>query len=271
MTKILFTDLDGTLLLSTSKISPSMKEALTAMIAAGHTLVLSSGRPLNSIISVKEEAGLDFPGIYIIANNGATIYNCDTKEIIAEKRLALEDVDYLLNAAANRNLHMQTYSDTHIISRFETDELKGYHKKIKLPYIVHENPISQLEKGPFKALAIDLDSKSNLEDFKSSLLTYLDNRITAIFSNDRYLEFFSSTAGKGNALVELCDILNIPVANSIAAGDAENDLSMLQAAGTSIAMMNGDHSLKEIADIITTEDNNHDGLIPVITQYFLNN
>lgn len=43
--KILFTDMDGTLLLSDSTVSPVMKETLNRLTEAGHKLVLTSGRP----------------------------------------------------------------------------------------------------------------------------------------------------------------------------------------------------------------------------------
>lgn len=50
--KILFTDMDGTLLLSDSTVSPAMKETLNRLTEAGHKLVLTSGRPLDSILEV---------------------------------------------------------------------------------------------------------------------------------------------------------------------------------------------------------------------------
>ena len=64
-------------------------------------------------------------------------------------------------------------------------------------------------------------------------------------------------------------MLSIPVANSYAAGDALNDLSMLKAAGHSIAMKNGDSTLLQYADIITPHTNDEDGLAEVILQYLV--
>jgi hydroxymethylpyrimidine pyrophosphatase-like HAD family hydrolase len=89
-----------------------------------------------------------------------------------------------------------------------------------------------------------------------------------MFSSPKYLEFFPASSGKGEALEKLCEILNIPTMNAIAAGDQENDLSMLTAAGTSIAMCNGIESLKEAADIVTVKDNNNDGLAEVLAGLF---
>ena len=44
--KILFTDMDGTLLTSRKTVSPALAGLISEMIAAGHHLVLSSGRTL---------------------------------------------------------------------------------------------------------------------------------------------------------------------------------------------------------------------------------
>ena len=63
--------------------------------------------------------------------------------------------------------------------------------------------------------------------------------------------------------------LDIAIANSYAAGDAENDLSMLQAAGTAIVMCNGTDELKKHADIITKRSNDDCGLADIIYEYIL--
>ena len=93
--------------------------------------------------------------------------------------------------------------------------------------------------------------------------------MTAIFSCDQYLEVFDKTAGKGNALRFVCDHLGIPVSDSVAAGDAENDISMLDSAGVAVAMANAPQEVKVHADFITRADNDHDGLGEAILRYFL--
>ena len=89
-----------------------------------------------------------------------------------------------------------------------------------------------------------------------------------IFSNPIYLEIFDKTAGKGNAVRFVCEHFQIPLSNSVAAGDAENDISMLQASGTAVAMANATPEVKACADFITQQDNDHDGLSEAILQLF---
>jgi hydroxymethylpyrimidine pyrophosphatase-like HAD family hydrolase len=53
-------------------------------------------------------------------------------------------------------------------------------------------------------------------------------------------------------------------------GDAPNDLEILQTAGLAAAMGNAADSIKEICDVIVS-DNDHNGVLEVITRYFLGN
>lgn len=269
MHKILFTDLDGTLLNNDSKISASMKHSLEQMTLAGHILCLSSGRPLNSILEVKENAGIHYPGVYIIANNGSLIYDCDNQKTIHETRVTLDDVKNVWNIAAKNKIHIQTYTDDAVIAPCEDAEISVYRSRIHLPLILSDQPWMIMEKPPFKMLAIDLYEKQHLISFSDAVSQECGNSLTTIFSNDRYLEIFSSSAGKGTGLLWLCQYLSIPISHSVACGDALNDLSMLQAAGTSVAMKNGDPVLKQSADVTTAKTNEENGLIDIIEQYIM--
>lgn len=79
--KILFTDLDGTLLNSAKKVSPGMQLLLSKMVLAGNRLVLTSGRALPSVLKVAKNAGLLFPDTVIIAANGNEVYDCDNQNL----------------------------------------------------------------------------------------------------------------------------------------------------------------------------------------------
>ena len=59
-----------------------------------------------------------------------------------------------------------------------------------------------------------------------------------------------SENSKGRSLERLCEIIGIPIENSVAAGDYENDSDMILAAGIGAAVENAQESLKEKADII---------------------
>jgi hydroxymethylpyrimidine pyrophosphatase-like HAD family hydrolase len=80
----------------------------------------------------------------------------------------------------------------------------------------------------------------------------------------------ASPAGitKASGLKELCKLLNIPLAATVAVGDAPNDLEILQITGLSAAMGNATDSIKEICDVVVS-DNDHNGVLEVIKRYFL--
>lgn len=258
--KILFTDLDGTLLNNESQISEKTKLFLDRFIRSGNKLVLSSGRPLHSVLEVKDNAHLDYPGIIIIASNGALVYDCDSKSPLLEKRLPLSHVAYLQAQAKAQDLHIQTYTDDAVVCTEEDDEIRFYRRRIHLPLLLTEDYAAALPKEPFKMLAIDLNDHDRLTAFCDSIADWAVGKIQYIFSNDNYLELFHKDAGKGNAIRFVCEHFHVPLADSYAAGDADNDISMLEAAGCGIAMLNAAPAVKKAADVITRKDNDNDGL-----------
>jgi len=268
--KILFTDLDGTLLNDQKQITPQTRETLASFLNTGNLLVLSSGRDINSIRDIKERIELNFPGIYLTGYNGGQIYDCDNKKTIYRNGLKKEQALFILETAAEIGIHCHTYNETHIITltnAAKRKEFSFYQNTVFTPVTYVTDLRTAITTEPGKCIAISLDEKEKLEKLKDIITNTYDD-VTCIFSTPEYLEIFPSTSGKGAALTKLCEILAIPTANSIAIGDQENDLSMLEAAGLSIAMTNGVDSLKAIADIITDYDNNHDGLARTLTLYY---
>jgi hydroxymethylpyrimidine pyrophosphatase-like HAD family hydrolase len=62
-------------------------------------------------------------------------------------------------------------------------------------------------------------------------------------------------------------LLNIPLAATVAVGDAPNDFEILQAAGLAAAMGNATDAIKGICDVVVS-DNDHNGVLDVINSYF---
>lgn len=266
--KAFFTDLDGTLLNDEKNISPILKQTLDHMLERGHKLVFTSGRPLKSILEVKNLLGFDHvPGVYIISYNGAQIYDCGNDTFIKESRIPLEHVRHILDTAHAMGIHCHTYSDTHIISEQDTKELAYYKIHIHLPAIITEDATACLEKEPCKLIAIQLTDHEKLVSFQNALRPWSDQKIDTMFSNTKYLELIHTGVSKGNAVRYFCGHFEIPLKNSVAIGDAENDLSMLEAAGVGVAVQNATPAVKEIAQYVTKNDNNHDGAVEAIRKF----
>ena len=268
--KILFSDMDGTLLLNNSTISPAMKEGIQKMTEEGHHLVLSSGRPLPSILEVCDLAGLNFPNMLIISNNGALVYDCDNQKPVLEYRLAQEDIRKIVSAAGEAGLHIHGYTEKEIVCYHDNAQLQFYTRRIHMPLKCVENIADALPNGSYKLQMIHLTDRSVLEGFREKLLQdkELSERIQMFFSNDQYLEILPAGADKGSALAFVTDHLPVLRTNTFAAGDAENDITMLDTAHISVAMQNATDAVKAHADIVTGKSNNEDGLLEIIERYF---
>ena len=92
--------------------------------------------------------------------------------------------------------------------------------------------------------------------------------LEAFFSNDYYLEIVPKGINKGSAVRFMEEYLPHIHSHTFAAGDEENDISMLEAAGISVAVANAKEPVKEKARIVTVNDNNHDGLLEILEKYF---
>lgn len=82
------------------------------------------------------------------------------------------------------------------------------------------------------------------------------------------LEITDGKAEKGDALLFLAESLGIRREETLAAGDSDNDLSLLKKAGIALAMGNASAHIMEAADYIT-EDNEHDGAARALERFIL--
>lgn len=263
--KVFFADLDGTLLNDEKVITDKTMAALLTFIGKGGRFAICTGRPVNSAMHIFEALNMPPKGSYIIAYNGAQIYDCERRRTVFRAEVPFDLTAPIFELAKFYDIHCQTYTDTHIVSKTENECVKYYRQNIHMPLIVTDNILESLSVPPCKVMAIELHDHRKLEDFRLALERELGGRLKFQYSNQNYLEMFSADADKGAAVHKLCDIMGISYKDSIAAGDEQNDIPMIKAAGIGIAMCNGSREVKLAADVITQEDNNHDGLVPFLT------
>ena len=77
--------------------------------------------------------------------------------------------------------------------------------------------------------------------------------------NPTVVEMVPKGFDKGVGIRKVCELLQVPVEDSVAIGDSINDLEMLDAAGFSICMGNGAAKAKEVANYVT-DDLHDDGI-----------
>lgn len=268
--KALFLDLDGTLLNDRKEITDGNRSAIRQALAQGHKVVITTGRPLSSAIQQAELLGMTSPGCYLIAYNGSTIYDMGQRSILFQKTLPLELVWQLFDEANRLGIHIQTYDDTDVLVEPRNNDpwVRRYCQLTRMAFHVIPD-VRTLRQEPVKVLLIDFQSPAPLEAFQRRVLAQFSDRLDAFFSCGQYLEVVTTGLSKGSALKQLCQLLDVPLANSYAVGDAANDLSMIRAAGTGVAMVNGTDEVKAAAGYVTRRDNNHDGVAEVIEKFFL--
>lgn len=265
--QLLFTDLDGTLLDSRSKLSEANRKAIAKALSAGKHIVICSGRSWKSLGHFEHALDLDRPGRYGIAFNGSVVYENTRDKLFLfqqpmEARLGQEVVAALKSVGAD----MILYTGDRLLIERETPDIQSYTHKVKLTptFVSHfeevtEDIIKIVIKGPHRRLA----------EIKKSITPLFAGRCSVFFSSDDLLECSHPEAHKGRAVTFLAEYLGIPKEAVIAVGDHANDISMLQTAGLGIAVANAVPETKAAADLTLRESNDRDAVSRVIHEYLL--
>ena len=277
--KLLFTDLDGTLLDDAKNISESDMASIHAMIAAGHKFVMTTGRPLTSVKRIAEKYGFLKPGYFLVSFNGGLIYDCGLGDSILTRRISVDQVKYIMDEAHKRGMHAHTYAGDLVVSEYETEQLKTYCRLMQMDYVVVDDirkyygdkgPINVVVKPPIKVNVITPFEHSSLVDFRTDMRTVTADKLFDVFSKPEMLEFSHMLSNKGAAVRYMADFYHEPIENTVAVGDEENDCPMIEAAGVGVAMANASEAAKAVADYVTERDNNHSGITEVIEKFILN-
>ncbi len=282
--KILFTDLDGTLLDDNKDIPVEDLSAIRKMIEAGHKFVMTTGRPLTSVKNLAEKYGFMEAGFYLVSFNGGLIYDCGAKKPILTRQISVDDVKFIMDAAFSSGMHAHTYAGDLVVSEHETEQLKTYCRLMQMDYVVVDDirdyfagktgcdaaptaPINVVVKPPIKVNIITPFDHSSLESFRAEMRKTTAGKLFDVFSKPEMLEFSHLQSNKGDAVRFMADFYGVPMGDTIAVGDEENDCPMIEAAGVGVAMANASQVVKDAADYVTERDNNHSGITEVIEKF----
>lgn len=256
-----FSDIDGTLI-PFSKTGPravmpeSVKQAAQKLKGGNIPLVLVTGRSSWEAVQIAKRLE-NGTSSYIIAQQGTQIVNPEGK-IIYEDNIShktslkiLKDIEKF-EKMNNKKLNVFIYLNGNLYTVGNFD----------LPYIIQKiNVINSFK---------DIDKiKPNYALNKIGIYSYDMKELRAIqsflhdkypnyhidISADCYCDITSPTATKGNAVKQLAQMLNVNLKYAAVFGDAENDVSMLQAikqqGGLAIAVGNAMPAVKENASYVT--------------------
>ena len=274
--KLLFTDLDGTLLTDDKQILDDDMKAIEGMLERGHKLVLCTGRPLASAKQLAQKYGFDKSGFFLVSFNGGLIYDYATEQAILTRYIPVEEVKFIMDAAHRYGMHAHTYSGDYVVSEYETEQLKTYCRLMKMDYVVvkdireyYGDFINVVVKPPIKVNIITPFDHSSLVDFRAEMRKTTAGKLFDVFSKPEMLEFSHMQSNKGDAVRFMAEYYKVPLEDTIAVGDEENDCPMIEAAGVGVAVANASPVAKDIADYVTANDNNHSAIAEVIEKFVM--
>lgn len=269
--KLIATDLDGTFLTDQKEITAFTKEVVEKIGQMGIHFVPATGRAFDAV----PENVLALPNTeYVITSNGAAIYSVSEKRRVYQCLLAPESVDAILQMKIPKEIAVEAfvdgipYSEERYISCPELFGATGYGTAYvrrtrrpvgNIPSFI-KNHRDKLDSLSF--VSADFEKRNA---FREELLSRVPD-IYVTSSVPHMLEAGHINAGKGKTLLHLLDMLGISPEETMAFGDADNDIDMLTEVAYGIAMANGTETCRRAAFDVT-DDNNQDGVAKGILRF----
>ncbi len=262
---LFFSDMDGTLLDDKKQVSDYSRKTIERFRAAGHKFIVATGRSLDSLQATARKNGFEWviEGT-VICHNGSIIYDLDSGEILAEYRIPKADALELVRMAEALGIYAQTYNSRGVVAKSPTAEAKFYVERTVMNIEYADDISTIMDEDPCKAVAITLGATDMVERYRQQVAEVYGGKYTTFFSSPQLLEVIDARSGKGQAVRFVADRYKVDIADVYAVGDEENDHTMIQTAGRSVAMLNANPKIKAIASTITEYDNNHDGVARMI-------
>ncbi len=258
-------DLDGTLFNSSSRISDVNLAALDEARKRGIRIVIASGRPYTVVRHVLEQLCLDLTDSYCITLNGAQIIRCRDDKELSGSFISGRDVRDIAGFVLPRGAFMHTYSVRRglLLSRMNPySEIELFGGLVKHA----EDNFLKLDDNEKFYKALVAAQRELVDQIAAAVPDELRSRFKVIRSLGTLLEFLEPGTGKGPALARLAEELGISAGEIIAFGDEQNDLDMIEYAGTGVAMANGGEEIKRNADFVTLS-NDEDGVAYALRRF----
>ncbi len=265
--KIFFLDIDYTLLRDDASIPEDNIAAIREMADKGNCVSISTGRPRTSAQPIAEALGMLRENCFLIAFNGAVIYDLSNGALLRDMRMPDEYAAYLFAEAKKAGIYMQAYDDEGFLAADKCPEAEYYHDLIGTSYRVVPDLYHLESYHTPKVLSLALGDRGPLEQFQREHQAWEEGKCVSYFSRPEMLEYSYCKATKASGIAFFEEYLGIAHENTIAVGDAENDIPMIEAAGIGVAMKNASAHVKSLADYVTERDNNEAGVAEVLRRF----
>lgn len=266
MIKLIATDIDGTLVKeSTSEIYPEILEAIRAWTDAGNYFCVASGRQYYSIRHMFAEVA---DRIIYLAENGAHV-RFGEKDILVQKmkREYVEDIMKQLRPYYDECDTVVSTTDGSLLETKNQEFLDFFAEGYKNKYRIVEDVLAENA----EIMKIAIYRKDSIRELgEKVLIPAWQDKVKTCMAGEEWVDFMDASVDKGNALAVLQKYLGVTREETMAFGDNDNDIGLLQAAGESYAVENARDTVKAQAKHICPSYQEK-GVYQVIAKYLENN
>lgn len=260
--KLLFFDIDGTLIecgLGIYEIPQSTKASLQALQLQGHATFLATGR--TKCFIVDGVMSYPFDG-YVTCNGGYVEYQ--GKEIF-RKTVSLEALQVTHEFCKEKDM-VYYFEGRDTIYTLRKDH------PVHIDFKEHWEMKDEVTTDDFDITNIEtyigmivVNSLDQVADMKKTLAPYFDiQRHNSEYSFDLTLKGVS----KGLGIEKLVEAMHKDIKDTIAFGDGNNDLEMLETVGIGVAMGNAVKGAKAVSDYVT-DCVDHNGITKALQHFKL--
>ena len=235
--KIIFFDIDGTLIdIEKKYITQTTLRTLRQLKERGIRLCIATGRGpaiLPKFENLEFDAFLTFNGSYCFCHRGDIFSN----------PIPAEDVKKIVQNAASIGRPVAVATKNLVFANGSEQDLVDYYAIANLELKVAENFNEILEEDIYQIMMGCRES-----EYSAILKDVSGAKMAAWW--DRAADIIPATGGKGIGVEKILAYFGLNSSEAMAFGDGNNDIEMLQAVGTGVAMGNGSERLKAIADAV---------------------
>ena len=274
MIKIVGIDLDGTLLTDDKQICERNVDTIRKAIQKGVKIVLCSGRSPDGMRKELDKLQLRIEGQYGIGLNGGIVFRTIDNHLLHKGHMDEEAARAIITKARELSdeVNLQLYDGSGVyVERWDatTDlyqRVTGSNAHVVPDLMALSGNVVKI--GLFRRGEID-PSFGKILETKAKMTSCLPERTTAAISAPYLVEFYNETTHKGAGIAILMKELGITREETMGIGDLENDIPLLESCGVGIAMQNAVSKVKEVADYVTTANNNEGGVAEAIERFVL--
>jgi Cof subfamily protein (haloacid dehalogenase superfamily) len=262
--RLIALDLDGTLVGPDLTIRPRVRDAIARAREAGVAITLVTGRMLAAARPYARELGIDGT---IVCYQGAAMFDVMSGAVVQMTPVRQDVTREVLAWAEERGIHAQCYLDDVLYVQSINAFSKRYTDLARVePHIVPSLRAAFDQQPTIKIVLVD--DPGPAAEHLAALTPLLGDRAYLTRSHVDFVEILDPRVNKGEALAFVAGGYGATLAETLAVGDAWNDLPMLKAAGIGVAMGSGPPELLALADAVVA-DVGHDGVAEAIERFVL--